>query len=81
MSVDSEILLEIDFLVITPSNDSNLDFPGHILKISQNQSPAHKFENFQKKITGPLNAGQEFSICQRLGVAGSLVSYAYIHQY
>ena len=44
--VDSEILLEIDFLVITPSNDSNLDFPGHILKISQNQSQVHKFENF-----------------------------------
>ncbi len=81
MYVDSEILLEIDFLVITPSNDSNLVFLGHIFKISQNQSPAHKLEISPGKKTGPLNAGQEFFICQRLGIAGSLVSYAYIHQY
>ena len=58
MSVDSKILLEIDFLVITTSYHSNLDFPGHILKISQNRSPAFKLDSLNKK-TGPLNAGQE----------------------
>ena len=60
MSVDSKILLEIDFLVITTSYLSNLDFPGHILKISQNRSPAFKLENSPNKKTGPVNAGQEF---------------------
>ena len=65
LAVDSKIHLAIVFLAIVPSNHDNLNFPGYILEIPQNRSPAGKIENSPQKKKGPLNAGQENLICGR----------------
>ena len=65
LAVDSKIHLAIVFLAIVPSNHDNLNFPGYILEIPQNRSPAGKHENSLQKKKGPLNAGQENLICGR----------------